>query len=200
MIKKISLTLLFFCHFLYSQTSEFSIIVKDFDTDQPIDEVTITAVKSSQGFLTNKEGTCIINLSRPSDLELIHGSYKRLVIKFSSLTKKVNIIYLEPIVEQLEDFVVTKDHPQEILRSLVANSRNKISLPANLKVYLREFYKQDNQIIFFNDGLLNFQILGNVKNIKTDILVEQNRAFGLIEGNFYSDILGYNLNNIIETN
>lgn len=198
MIKKISLTLLFFCHFLYSQTSEFSIIVKDFDTDQPIDEVTITAVKSSQGFLTNKEGTCIINLSRPSDLELIHGSYKRLVIKFSSLTKKVNIIYLEPIVEQLEDFVVTKDHPQEILRSLVANSRNKISLPANLKVYLREFYKQDNQIIFFNDGLLNFQILGNVKNIKTDILVEQNRAFGLIEGNFYSDILGYNLNNIIE--
>lgn len=148
MIKKISLTLLLFCHFLYSQTSEFSIIVKDFDTDQPIDEVTIIALKNGQGFLTNKDGNCIINLSRPSDLELIHGSYKRMVVKFNTLNKKVNIVYLEPIVEQLEDYVVTKDHPQEILRSLVANSRNKISLPINLKVYLREFYKQDGQIIF----------------------------------------------------
>ncbi len=198
MIKKISLTLLFFCHFLYSQTSEFSIIVKDFDTDQPIDEVTITAVKSSQGFLTNKEGTCIINLSRPSDLELIHGSYKRLVIKFSSLTKKVNIIYLEPIVEQLEDFVVTKDHPQEILKRIIENSKNKMTIPISLKVYLHEFYKRDNEIIFFNDGLINFQILGSENDIKTDILVEQNRAVGVLDGNIDPNVLGYDLNNIIE--
>lgn len=198
MIKKISLTFLFFCHFLYSQTLEFAVIVKDFDTDQPIDEVTITAVKSGQSFLTNKEGNCMINLSRPSDLEFLHGSYKRMVVKYTALNKKNNIVYLEPIVEQLEDYVVTREHPQEILRGLVANSRSRISLPINLKVYLREFYKQDDQIVFFNDGLINFQILGTIRNIKTDILVEQNRAIGFIEGSFYADILGYNLNNIIE--
>ena len=73
---------------------------------------------------------------------------------------------MEPNTQQLEEFIVTKDHPQQILKRIVANSKDKMTIPMNLKIYLREFYKRDSEIVFFNDGLINFQILGNEKNIK----------------------------------
>jgi hypothetical protein len=164
----------------------------------PIDEVTITALRTRQGFLTNKEGKAIINLTRSSDLEFIHSSYKKLVVKFSNLDKKENVVYLEPNIQQLEEYIITKVHPQEILKQVIENSKASITIPINLKIYLHEFYKRDNQIVFFNDGLINFQILGNDKNIKTDILVEQNRAIGVLDGDIDADVLGYDLNNIIE--
>ena len=198
MIKKLTFLLWFFTSAVFSQNLEFTIIVKDFDTDLPIDEVTITALKTRQGFLTNKDGKAIISLTRSSDLEFIHSSYKTLIVKFSTLDKKENVVYLEPNTQQLEEYIITKDHPQEILKRIIENSKSKITIPISLKVYLHEFYKRDNQIIFFNDGLINFQILGNEKNIKTDILVEQNRAVGVLEGDIDADILGYDLNNIIE--
>ncbi|MFN7043573.1 MAG: hypothetical protein ACK4M1_00130 [Flavobacterium sp.] len=198
MIKKLTFLLWFFTTVVFSQNLEFTIIVKDFDTDMPIEEVTITAIRTRQGFLTNKDGKAIVSLTKSSDLELVHSSYKKIIVKFSTLDKKENIVYMEPITQQLEEYIITKDHPQEILKRVIENSKAKITIPISLKVYLHEFYKRDNQIIFFNDGLINFQILGNEKNIKTDILVEQNRAVGVLEGDIDADILGYDLNNIIE--
>ena len=198
MIKKLAFLLCFFTNFVFSQNLDFTIIVKDFDTDMPVEEVTITAIKTRQGFLTNKEGKAIVSLSRSSDLELVHSSYKKMIVKFSTLDKKENIVYMEPITQQLEEFIITKDHPQEILKRIIENSKSKITIPISLKVYLHEFYKRDNEIIFFNDGLINFQILGNEKNIKTDVLVEQNRAIGVLDGDIEPNILGYDLNNIIE--
>lgn len=198
MIKKLTFLLCFFTSFVFSQNLEFTIIVKDFDTDMPIEEVTITALRTRQGFLTNKEGKAIISLTRSSDLELVHSSYKTLIVKFSTLNKKENVVYMKPNTQQLEEYIITKDHPQEILKRIIENSKAKITIPISLKVYLHEFYKRDNEIIFFNDGLINFQILGNDKNIKTDILVEQNRAIGVLDGDIDADVLGYDLNNIIE--
>lgn len=198
MIKKLTFLLCFFTTFVFSQNMEFTIIVKDFDTDVPIEEVTITALRTRQGFLTNKEGKAIISLTRSSDLELVHSSYKTLIVKFSTLNKKENVVYMEPNIQQLEEYIITKDHPQEILKQVIENSKAIITIPISLKIYLHEFYKCDNQIVFFNDGLINFQILGNDKNIKTDILVEQNRAIGVLDGDIDADVLGYDLNNIIE--
>jgi hypothetical protein len=198
MIKKLTFFLWFFTSCVFSQNLEFTVIVKDFDTDMPIDEVTITALRTRQGFLTNKEGKAIISLTRSSDLELVHSSYKTLIVKFSTLNKKENVVYMEPNIQQLEEYIITKDHPQEILKQVIENSKARITIPISLKIYLHEFYKRDNQIVFFNDGLINFQILGNDKNIKTDILVEQNRAIGVLDGDIDADVLGYDLNNIIE--
>lgn len=198
MIKKLTFLLCFFTSIVFSQSLEFTIIVKDFDTDLPVDEVTITAIRTRQGYLTNKDGVALISLTRSSDLELVHSSYKKIVVKFSTLNKKENIVYLEPITQELEEYIITKDHPQVILKRLVENSKSKITIPISLKVYLHEFYKRDNKVVFFNDGLINFQILGNEKNIKTDILVEQNRAIGILDAEVDTNILGYDLNNIIE--
>ena len=198
MIKKLTFLLWFLTSAVFSQNFEFTIIVKDFDTDLPIEEVTITASRTRQGFLTNKDGKSIVSLTRSSDLELVHSSYKKMIVKFSTLDKKENIVFMEPITQQLEEYIITKDHPQEILKRIIENSKNKMTIPISLKVYLHEFYKRDNEIIFFNDGLINFQILGSENDIKTDILVEQNRAVGVLDGNIDPNVLGYDLNNIIE--
>ena len=102
MIKKLAFLLCFFTNFVFSQNLEFTIIVKDFDTDMPVEEVTITALKTRQGFLTNKDGKAIISLTRSSDLEFIHSSYKTLVVKFSTLDKKENAFDHPEIKEALD--------------------------------------------------------------------------------------------------
>lgn len=183
---------------VFSQDLEFTVIVKDIETGLLIEEVTITSIKSNQGFLTNKDGEAVISLKKASDLKFEHSLYKTYTVKFAELNKKVNEVYLESNAKRLEEIILTSDHPQDILKELIKNSLSKITIPVNLKVYLREFYKKNNQIVFFNDGLINFQILGNSKRIKTDILVEQNRAVGLLDLDINAELLGYDLNNIIE--
>lgn len=181
----------------FSQIKEFTLIVKDIDTDEPVEEVTITALKTRQGFLTNGDGVAKVSLSRNSDLELTHSSYKSLIVRYNTLQKE-NVVYIESNLRLLEEVVLTQNHPQDILKGLVENSLNHVTVPANLKVYLREFYKKNDNYVYFNDGLVNFQVLGSPKNIKTDILIEQNRSVGLLDGDIDADILGYNLNNIME--
>ena len=198
MINKLTLLFFFTLQIAVAQNLDIIIIVKDFETDLPIDEVTITAIKTKQGFLTNAEGKAILHLTKPSDLEFVHSSYRTYIVKFSMLNKKENIVYLEPVTQQLEEVILTREHPQEILKQLVEKSKSQLTIPINLKIYLREFYKKNDKMVYFNDGLLNFQVLGNVKNIKSDILVEQNRAVGLLDEDIDANLLGYDLNNIIE--
>lgn len=198
MMHKFTLLFFFILQIAVAQNLDITIIVKDFETDLPIDEVTITAIKTKQGFLTNAEGKAILHLTKPSDLEFVHSSYRTYIVKFSTLNKKENIVYLEPVTQQLEEVILTREHPQEILKQLVEKSKNQLTIPINLKIYLREFYKKNDKMVYFNDGLLNFQVLGNVKNVKSDILVEQNRAVGLLDGDIDANLLGYDLNNIIE--
>jgi hypothetical protein len=198
MLKQFYLIIVLLPNFVYTQSLDFNVIVKDVITGQPIEEVTIKATSTSQGFLTNKAGEAAIHLTAESNLRFEHFAYKSYVVKFSDLDKKLNEIYLESNVKQLAEVIVTKDHPQDILQDLVNNSLQKITVPINLKVYLREFYKKNDQIIFFNDGLINFQVLGNSQKIKNDILVEQNRSIGLLDEDITEELLGYDLNNIIE--
>lgn len=198
MKKILSLILFFLSISAFSQNLEFVVIVKDIETGLPIEEVTITSKKTNQGFLSNKDGEAFINLSKASDLQFEHSLYKTYTVKFSELNKKVNEVYLESNAKKLDEIILTSEHPQEILKNLVKNSLEKISIPANLKVYLREFYKKNDKIVFFNDGLINFQIFGTSKNIKTDILVEQNRAIGLLDIDIKNELLGYDLNDIIQ--
>lgn len=181
-----------------AQEIKINVIVKDFETDLPIDEVTVTSLKTRQGFLTNAEGEVTIQIPRHSVLEFHHSSYNDFSIKSDKLTKEKNVVYLDSKTQLLEEVILTKDHPQDILKKIVETSRKKITIPANLKVYLREFFKKNDKYLFYNDGLMNFQIYGEQKKIKTDILLEQNRSIGLWEDKFDDDILGYNLNNIIE--
>lgn len=182
----------------FSQEKELTIIFRDIETQLPVDEVTITVLRTKESFVSNSDGVVKILLKRPSYLEVSHSSYKKFIIKSITLEEEENVIYLENTINKLPEIILTKDHPQNVLKGLVENSRNKLSVPSNLRVYIREFFKKNDKNILYNDGLVNFQILKDKSSIKTDILVEQNRVLGILNEKTDKDIYGYNLNNLME--
>ena len=182
----------------FSQEKELTILFKDIESQMPVDEVTLTVLRTKESFVSNADGVVKILLKRPSYLEISHSSYKKFIVKSITLNEAENVIYLENTVNKLPEIILTKDHPQNILKGIVENSKNKLSVPANLRVYIREFFKKNDANILYNDGLVNFQILKDKSSIKTDILVEQNRVLGILNEKTDKDVYGYNLNNLME--
>lgn len=181
-----------------SQNVEKSIVLKDVDTNLPIEDVTVFIAKTKQTLLSNTEGTVTFVLNGVSNIQITHSSYNTIKLRSTLLKDKENIFYLKNNVNDLDEIIVTKKHPQKILSELVENSTKKLTVPARLKVYSREFLKLNGNYAYYNDGLMNFQLYGNDKGFKNNILVEQNRSYGLVNEEISDDALGYNLNNIMQ--
>jgi hypothetical protein len=198
-MKKI--TLLFFLIYnvvALSQNVEKSIILKDIDTNLPIEDATVFIAKTKQTLLSNANGEVTFVINGTTTIQITHSSYNPVKLRSTLLKEKQNVFYLKNNVNDLDEIIITKVLPQKILTELVLNSTKKLTLPARLKVYCREFFKLNGNYTYYNDGLLNFQLDGNYKNFKTTILVEQNRSYGILNDEIGNDVLGYNLNNIIE--
>jgi len=196
--KTILLFFLVFSFTISAQEVEHTIIVKDADTNNPIEDVSVYITKTKQLLLSNSEGKVTFDLTGISNIQVSHSSYVTVNIRSSALLKTDNIIYLKNNTKDLDEIIITKQHPQKILKALVQNSIKQLTVPARLKVYSREFFKMNGTYSYYNDGLMNFQIFGRDKNFKSNILVEQNRSIGLIDEEISGDVLGYNLNNIME--
>jgi hypothetical protein len=198
-MKKIFALLLFFLSFVsFSQTNEISVIFLDMDTTQPIGGVEVTVLKTKQGLISNEEGLVSFEIKGGSNLKVNHSSYNPIIIKWAALNQLENIVYLKSKVNSLDDIVITSREPQEIIKDLVENSIKTLNVPARLKVYSREFFKLNGNYTYFNDGLINFQLYKEQKKVKSVLLLEQNRSFGLVDDDVSSDLLGYNLNTMME--
>lgn len=198
MKKVLFLLFLLYSIVVSSQNEEKTIVVKDIDTQKPIEDATIFISKTKQTLLSNAEGTASFILNGISNIQITHSSYNTIKLRSNILKEKVNVVYLKNNITGLDEIIITKQHPQKILKSIVDNSIKKLTIPARLKVYSREFFKLNGTNSYYNDGLLNFQLFGNAKNFKTDVLVEQNRSYGLVYEDISNDVLGYNLNNIMQ--
>lgn len=182
----------------WSQSVEKSIILKDLDSNQPIEDATVFVVKSKQTLLSNSEGKVTFELKGGSNIIISHTSYVGTTVRTSVLKEKENVVYLKSNLNDLDELIVTKQHPQKILKSLIKNSINQLTAPARLKVYSREFFKLNGANSYYTDGLMNFQLFSKSRDFKSNILVEQNRSFGLVEEEISNNLLGYNFNNIME--
>ena len=198
MKKVLFLFLLLYSIVVSSQNEEKTIVVKDIDTEKPIEDATIFISKTKQTLLTNVEGTASFILNGISNIQITHSSYNTIKLRSNILKDKTNVVYLKNNITGLDEIIITKQHPQKILKTIVDNSIKKLTIPARLKVYSREFFKLNGTNSYYNDGLLNFQLFGSTKNFKSDVLVEQNRSYGLVYEDISNDVLGYNLNNIMQ--
>ena len=198
MKKALFLFLLLYSIVVSSQSEEKTIVVKDIDTEQPIEDATIFISKTKQTLLSNVEGTASFILNGISNIQITHSSYNTIKLRSNILKDKTNVVYLKNNITGLDEIIITKQHPQKILKAIVDNSKKKLTIPARLKVYSREFFKLNGTNLYYNDGLLNFQLFGTTKNFKSDVLVEQNRSYGLVYEDISNDVLGYNLNNIMQ--
>jgi len=194
MKKTLVLLLFFLCFNVFSQTNERTLILLDIDSNLPIEDAVILVLKTKQVLMSNSDGKVVFELKGGSNIKVTHSAYLPLTIKWASLNQPENIIYLKSKLNTLDDIVVTKQHPQEIIKELVGNSIKKLNVPARLKAYSREFFKLNGNYAYFNDGLINFQLYKDQKKVKSILLVEQNRSFGLADDDISSDLLGYNLN------
>ena len=198
MKKVLFLFLLLYSIVVSSQNEEKTIVVKDIDTEKPIEDATIFISKTKQTLLSNAEGTASFILNGISNIQINHSSYTTIKLRSNILKDKINVVYLKNNITGLDEIIITKQHPQKILKAIVDNSKKKLTIPARLKVYSREFFKLNGTNSYYNDGLLNFQLFGTTKNFKSDVLVEQNRSYGLVYEDISNDLLGYNLNNIMQ--
>jgi len=182
---------------VFAQNEEYSIIVKDIETLEPIQNATVKIMKTQQILLSNEEGKVTFMLTGGSNIQVSETNYEDVTVRWTSLNGDQKfVIYLKSKNNKLDEVVLSKESPEKILQKLVNNSTKKISVSHRQKVYVREFFMLDNQYTYYNDGLVNFQFDKN--NSATTLLVEQNRSYGLLEADVSADLKGYNLNDIME--
>lgn len=181
-----------------SQSVEKIIIIKDQDTNLPIEDVTVSILKTRQNLLSNSDGIVTFELIGPSNIQIRHSSYIGITVRSNTLKEGTTILFLKNNVNDLDEILIFKKHPQKILASIIENSKKQLTIPARLKVYSREFFKLNGNYSYFNDGLMNFQLLDKSRKINTVLLVEQNRSKSLVDEEISEDLLGYNLNDIME--
>ncbi|MEO6177709.1 MAG: hypothetical protein ABIP27_21325 [Flavobacterium circumlabens] len=194
----IILFVVFFSGGVFAQNTEYSIVVKDIETQLPIENATIVIMKTKQILLSNEDGKANFMLTGGSNVQVSETNYENLTIRWASLKENEFTVYLKSKNNKLDEIVLSTESPQKILRKIVLNSRGKLAMPYRLKVYVREFFMLNNQYSYYNDGLVNFQFGVSRKKISTTLLVEQNRSYGLLEKDISADLKGYNLNDIME--
>ncbi|MDX6181694.1 hypothetical protein SGQ44_05860 [Flavobacterium sp. Fl-77] len=198
MKRLIVLFFIFFYVTVFSQSKEYSIVVKDIETQLPIENATVVIAKTKQILISNKEGKVSFMLTGGSNIEVSETNYEKVLLRWASLKPDLFVVYLKSNNNKLAEIVVSKENPEKNLQKIVSNSRQKLANSYRLKVYVREFFMLDNKYSYYNDGLVNFQFEGNQKKSTTTLLVEQNRSYGLLETDVSADLKGYNLNNIME--
>jgi hypothetical protein len=194
MKRLIFLFIWFFLNAAFAQNAEYSILVKDIETQLPIENAMVIILKTKQVLLSNEEGKVTFIVNGASNVEVSEMNYESLNMRWASLKENGFTIYLKSKNNKLDEIVLSKENPQKILQKIVSNSAKKITDSYRLKVYVREFFMLDNQYSYYNDGLVNFQFTGKTP---PTLLVEQNRSYGLLETDVSADLKGYDLNNIM---
>lgn len=183
---------------IFSQNVEYSIVVKDIETQLPIENAIVLIMKTKQTLISNQDGKVTFVLNGGSNIQVSETNYEKVTLRWGPLKPDMFVVYLKNNNNNLDEIVVSKEKPEKNLQKIVSNSREKLATSYRLKVYVREFFMLDNKYSYYNDGLVNFQFEGNQKKATTTLLVEQNRSYGLLENDVSADLMGYNLNNIME--
>ena len=192
------LFIMFFVIEAFSQKAEYSIVIKDIETQLPIENAMVVILKTKQVLLSNEEGKVTFVVNGASNVEVSEMNYETLNIRWAVLKENQFVVYLENKNNKLDEIILSAENPQKSLKKVVSNSIKKLADSYRLKVYVREFFMLDNKYSYYNDGLVNFQFTDDHNHTKTTLLVEQNRSYGLLETDVSADLMGYNLNNIME--
>ncbi|WP_395066845.1 hypothetical protein [Flavobacterium sp.] len=82
-----------FSSIVSSQNVEKSILLKDFETNLPIEDASILILKSKQILLSNANGEATFVLNGISNIQITHTSYVGITIRSSTLKEKENIVF-----------------------------------------------------------------------------------------------------------
>lgn len=153
-------------------------LIKDVQTQAPIDLVFINVEGSSTATVTNAEGRFRISVPEGSRLLFNHMGYNFLAQAIKN-TVEVQEFFLESKSFLLDEVIVTTQSPVTIIKSIIAESEQQLPTDLLYHTYYREFCKLNDKYTTFSDGLLDYQI--KRKKGTADLYVNQSRAMRITD-------------------
>jgi hypothetical protein len=105
MKKVLFLFLLLYSIVVSSQNEEKTIVLKDIDTEKPIEDATIFISKTKQTLLSNAEGTASFILNGISNIQITHSAYNTIKLRSNILKEKgVQVTQTDPHTDGEKSF------------------------------------------------------------------------------------------------
>jgi len=80
-----------------AQKVERTLIIKDMDSQLPIEDVTVLVAKTKQILMSNKEGEVSFMVNGNSNIQFSHPSYIGITVRPATLKQNGNVIYLKSV-------------------------------------------------------------------------------------------------------
>ena len=155
-MKKYIVLLLTFLCYLYSFSQTFKGVIKNAETNQPINQITIISEDDTFFTTSNEKGEVVLPESLLNQKLLIDDYEYKISERFFSISE--NFTWkLTPNSETLEEIIIFSD-VRGYLEEIINNSIKSFSTDVSLESYYRENYYENNEIASFSEGMVDFFI------------------------------------------
>lgn len=176
-MKKHILLLLTFLCYLYSFSQTFKGIVKNVETNQPIGQITIVNADNTFFTTSNEKGEVVLPESLLNQKLFIDDYEYKVTERIFSISE--NFTWeLTPNSETLEEIIIFSD-VRGYLEEIINNSIKSFSTDVSLESYYRENYYENNEIASFSEGMVDFFIDKETKNVLQ--LAKQTRSENFVD-------------------
>jgi hypothetical protein len=178
-MKIILIVFLITANIVNSQNKKIKGIIKDSETLQPIEFVSIyiesESNKNATGSISNENGEFFLSYNYKK-VTFSHLNYETLT---TNLTEKFNEIILKPKNLILDEIVISTITSRDYLKKIVSDANRKIEKNTLFKSYCREIVRINGEYTKFSDALVDYYVKkGNGKSI---ILLKEHRAFNILK-------------------
>jgi len=141
MRRLVLLFIVLFNYTAFAQNAEYSIVVKDIETQLPIENATVFIMKTKQTLLSNADGKVTFMLNGSSSLEVTQTDYEKITLRWGPLKPDMFVVYLKSNNTKLDEIVVSKENPQKNPPKNCCQFKAKTSFVLQIKsICKRVFY------------------------------------------------------------
>ena len=171
-MKNILLTLLLFLNLSVQAQQLVQGIIKDTETNKPIQYVMIIGNVSGKSTVTNSEGRFQFNLpAQDSKLIIKHLDYFTQELSAKN-TKSFNV-QMQSSTESLEESVILKTTIKEEIEKAIKTSQEKFAKNLKLKTFYRELLYINGTMYQYEDAEIDYYLQSIKKN---DVIVKESRS------------------------
>lgn len=171
-MKNILLTLLLFLNLSVQAQQLVQGIIKDTETNKPIQYVMIIGNVSGKNTVTNSEGRFQFNLpAQDSKLIIKHLDYftQELAVK----NKKSFNVQMQSSTESLEEIVIFKTSIKDEIEKAIKTSQEKFAKNLKLNTFYRELLYINGTMYQYEDAEIDYYLQSIKKN---DVIVKESRS------------------------
>ena len=171
-MKNILLTLLLFLNLSVQAQQLVQGIIKDTETNKPIQYVMIIGNVSGKSTVTNSEGRFQFNLpAQDSKLIIKHLDYftQELAVK----NKKSFNVQMQSSTESLEEIVIFKTSIKDEIEKAIKTSQEKFAKNLKLNTFYRELLYINGTMYQYEDAEIDYYLQSIKKN---DVIVKESRS------------------------